>query len=173
MPEQSIGAVVKQLQRMAVGELRKKWEEVFGEPCRSNNKDYLWKRIAWRIQANAEGGLSDRARERAGELYREADIRVRPPKGAFDGKAQTATAQKTSAPEFGRKRDPRLPAPGATITREYRGQLIEVHVKEDGFEYEGRPYESLSAISKAITGSNWNGFHFFARALENAERAAS
>ena len=173
MPEQSIAATVKQLQRMAVGELRKKWEEVFGEPCRSNNKDYLWKRIAWRIQANAEGGLSDECRKRADELYREADIRLRPPKGAYDAKARKPAVQKVTAPEFGRKRDPRLPRSGTELVRTYRGQVIKVIVNQNGFEYEGRPYESLSAISKAITGSNWNGFHFFAGALENAERAAS
>jgi len=60
-----------------------------------------------------------------------------------------------------RKRDPRLPTPGTVISREYHGQLIQVKVNEDGFEYEGRPYRSLSAISKAITGAHWNGFLFF------------
>jgi len=157
---QAIGVMIKQLQRMTVGELRQKWEEVFGEPCRSNNKGYLWKRIAWRIQVNMEGGLSDRAKERAKELYREADIRLRPPRGAFeDGAGGAERKVKVTAP--GRKRDSRLPAPGTVITRKYRGQLIAVTVKEDGFEYDGRPYGSLSAVSKAVTGSHWNGFDFF------------
>ena len=71
----------------------------------------------------------------------------------------TVRADGTGAP--GRKRDRRLPAPGTIISREYHGQLIAVTVKEDGFEYEGRPYGSLSAISKAITGAHWNGYAFF------------
>ena len=169
--QQSIGAMIRQLQRMSVGELREKWEEVFGEPARSNNKDYLWKRIAWRSQVNLEGGLSDRAKERIKELAREADIRLRPPRGAFADTAPDACKVKVAAP--GRKRDRRLPAPGTVVAREYHGQLIVVTVKEDGFEYEGRPYRSLSAISKAITGAHWNGFDFFRLNGCNGERAAS
>lgn len=170
--QQSIGAMIKQLRRMSVGDLRAKWEDVFGEPARSNNKDYLWKRIAWRIQADMEGGLSDRARERAKEIAREADIRLRPARGAFEGDAEAASAPKIVARARGRTRDPRLPAPGTLISREYRGRLIEVLVKDNGFEYEGRPYRSLSAISKAVTGAHWNGYDFFALKNRNGEKAA-
>ena len=171
--QQSIGAMIKQLQRMSVGDLRANWEEVFGEPARSNNKDYLWKRIAWRIQADMEGGLSDQARERAREIAREGDIRLRPPRGAFEDDAEAASARKAVARAPGRSRDPRLPAPGTLISREYRGRLIEVLVKDDSFEYEGRPYRSLSAISKAVTGAHWNGYDFFALKNRNGEKAAS
>jgi len=171
--QQSIGAMVRQLKRMSVGELRRKWEEVFGEPCRSNNKDYLWKRIAWRIQVNLEGGLSDRAQDRIKELAREADIRLRPPKGAFDEDAGIPEPNRIKMSAPGRKRDRRLPVPGTVISREYRGQLIAVTVKEDGFEYEGRPYGSLSAISKAVTGAHWNGFAFFGLNGCNGRSAAS
>ncbi len=168
--QQSIGAIIRDLQRMTVGELREKWVEVFGEPCRSHNRAYLWKRIAWRIQVNAEGGLSDRAKDRARELYREADIRLRPPRGAFDDAGGPGKA-KMAAP--GRRRDPRLPAPGTVITREYRSQEITVTVLEDGFEYEGRPYRSLSAIAEAVTGSHWNGYGFFGLKGRNGRKAAS
>ena len=171
--QQSIGAMIKQLQRMSVGDLRAKWEEVFDEPARSNNKDYLWKRIAWRIQVNMEGGLSDRAKDRAKELAREADIRLRPPKGAFDDGAGKADPQRIKMAAPSRKRDPRLPAPGTIISREYRGQLIQVKVNEDGFEYEGRPYRSLSAISKAITGAHWNGYDFFGLKKRNGQKVTS
>jgi hypothetical protein len=153
--------MVAALQRMTVGELRRKWEEVHGEPARSYNKDYLWKRIAWRIQAEAEGGLPDEFRERAKELHREADIRVRPPKGTYADKERKPAAQKVRAPEFGRKRDSRLPVPGSFLTKTYRGQVITVTVEIKGFTYEGRRYDSLSAITKAVTGSNWNGYNFF------------
>ena len=58
-------------------------------------------------------------------------------------------------------RDTRLPIPGTVITREYKGKLIEVKVLEEGFEYDGKIYRSLTNIVKKITGSVWNGFNFF------------
>ena len=56
---------IKELSRMTVGQLRQRYMEVFGEESRSNHKQFLFRRIAWRIQALAEGGLSERARRRA------------------------------------------------------------------------------------------------------------
>jgi len=55
----------------------------------------------------------------------------------------------------------RLPMPGAMLTRQYRGQTIQVMVLPNGFEYEGQIYRSLSAVAKAVTGSHWNGYGFF------------
>lgn len=69
---------VAALKRMTVKELRGRYVEVFGETTRSGNKDWLWKRIAWRMQANAEGGLSERARRRAEEIANDADLCMRP-----------------------------------------------------------------------------------------------
>jgi len=68
------------LERMTVGELQQRYLEVFGEPIRSRHKQYLIRRIAWRLQANAEGGLSERALRRAEELANVADVRVMPPR---------------------------------------------------------------------------------------------
>jgi hypothetical protein len=65
--QQNIVREVEALDRMSVPELREKYHEVFGEEARSTHKDFLRKRIAWRIQANAEGGLSERARRMVGE----------------------------------------------------------------------------------------------------------
>ena len=59
---------IEGLRRLTVGGLREKYREVFGEESRSGHKDYLFRRIAWRLQANAEGGLSERARRRAMEI---------------------------------------------------------------------------------------------------------
>jgi hypothetical protein len=75
----NIAREVAALKRMAVGELRGRYVEVFGEATRSGNKDWLWKRIAWRMQANAEGGLTERARRRAEETANDADLRLRRP----------------------------------------------------------------------------------------------
>ena len=71
---------IQGLSRMTVGELRDKYVEVFGEQSRSFHKDFLRKRIAWRIQALAEGGLSERAKRRAAELANDADLRIRTPR---------------------------------------------------------------------------------------------
>ena len=74
---------IEGLRRMTVGQLRAKHLELFGEECRSNHKDFLFKRIAWRMQAWPRAALSDRARQRAMELANDADLRIRAPKDAF------------------------------------------------------------------------------------------
>lgn len=88
---------VQGLSRMTVGELRDKYLEVFGEETRSYHKEFLRKRIAWRIQALAEGDLSERARRRAEELANDADLRTRSPRdpvasGSAEVKARTVCA---------------------------------------------------------------------------------
>jgi hypothetical protein len=148
---------VARLEKMSVNQLAKRFEEVFGEECRSRHKRYLVRRIAWRLQANAEGGLTDRARQRAEELAAEAEIRVTPPreKQTSDDEPSVATIPVASG------RDSRLPPPGNWIERDYKGRTIRVLVVADGFEFEGQRYKSLSAIAKAVTGSHMNGFLFF------------
>jgi hypothetical protein len=59
------------------------------------------------------------------------------------------------------KSDKRLPPPGSTLARRYKGRMVQVRVLSNGFEYEGSTYPSLSAVAKAITGSHCNGFLFF------------
>jgi hypothetical protein len=143
------------LRTMTPAALRDRYLEVFGEPSRSGNKDFLCKRIAWRMQANAEGSLSERAKRRAAEIACDADIRTTIPRPrAATPKAATATSP---APRPGK----RLPMPGSVLTREYRGRSVAVTVLRNGFDWEGRVYKSLSAVAKAITGSHWNGYLFF------------
>ena len=64
----SMARQIAALQRLTVKELRDRFAEVFGEPTNANNRDWLLKRIAWRLQELAEGGLSERAKRRAAEL---------------------------------------------------------------------------------------------------------
>lgn len=153
----TVATEVARLEKMSVNQLAKKFEEVFGEECRSRHKRYLVRRIAWRLQANAEGGLTERARQRAEELADDAEIRVTPPreKKSSDDEASVATIPVASG------RDSRLPPPGNWIERDYKGRTIRVLVVADGFEFEGMRYKSLSAIAKAVTGSHVNGFQFF------------
>jgi len=150
----SIDKELATLERMTVGRLQQRYVEVFREPVRSRHKQYLIRRIAWRLQANAEGGLSERALRRAEELANVADVRVTPPRAA------TGTPTSTTAPPASAT-DRRLPPVGSAITRRYKGRTISVIVLPDGFEYDGERYKSLSAVAKAITGSHMNGFRFF------------
>jgi hypothetical protein len=68
------------LPRLTVADLRSRYAQVFGEATQVGNKAWLVKRIAWRLQALAEGDLSERARRRAAELTNDADLRLSPPR---------------------------------------------------------------------------------------------
>lgn len=154
----SIAEELAAMERMTPSELHAKYAEVFGEQARSRNKRWLAKRIAWRLQANQEGDLSERARRRAEELANDAELRrtaPRLPKGSPDRQDRTVTvAARFSGPA-------RLPPAGTVLRRQYKGRVLQVTVLPAGFEYEGEVYKSLSAVAKAITGSHWNGYHFF------------
>ena len=157
---------VTTLQRLRIGQLRQRFAELFGEATAASNRTWLVKRIAWRLQALAEGDLSERARRRAAELARDADLRLNPPR------SQTTPA---TAPEPVRVPPPvdhRLPPPGTILTRPYKGQLVQVQVLTVGFAYAGTVYPSLSAVAKAVTGSHCNGFHFFRNTLNHNEETA-
>jgi Protein of unknown function (DUF2924) len=156
---------VSALQRLTIGQLRQRFAEVFGEATPASNRTWLIKRIAWRLQALAEGDLSERARRRAAELARDADLRLNPPRS----KTTTAAPEPASVPAL---IDPRLPPPGTILTRPYKGQQLHVQVLTDGFAYAGHVYPSLSAVAKAITGSHGNGFHFFRNTLNNRKETA-
>ena len=158
--QQNIVREVEALGRMSAPELREKYQEVFGEEARSTHKDFLRKRIAWRIQANSEGGLSERARRRAEEIANDADLRLRAPKRTLK-KLGEESAARTAVHLFKTSYDRRLPMPGAVLTRMHKGRKIMVKVRDDGFEYEGQVFRSLTAIAKEITGSHWNGYDFF------------
>ena len=80
MRSTSLREEIEALRHMTAGQLKEKYRAVFGEVSRSNHKQFLFRRIAWRVQANAEGGLSERARKRALEIADDADLRIRAPK---------------------------------------------------------------------------------------------
>jgi hypothetical protein len=149
---------IEALQYLTVGQLQDRYREVFGEDTRSNHKQFLFRRIAWRIQANAEGGLSERARRRALEIADDADLRIRAPRNFLKDAPDTSRTTETRVAPTG---DPRLPAPGTLLVRRYQGKDVVVRVRGDGFECDGRLYTSLSAAVREATGTRWNGFSFF------------
>ena len=148
---------VSAMERMTVDQLRARYADVFGEPTRSRHKEYLIKRIAWRMQANEEGGLSERALRRAMELANVADLRLTAPrkrKPAPDADERTRTVATTIRPGTDL-------LPGTVLRRDYKGRAVRVTVLDAGFEFEGERYKSLTGVAKAVTGKHWNGFHFF------------
>ncbi len=144
-----IAGQLAELRELTVGGLCVRYREVFGEPTRSRNKDYLFKKIAWRIQELSEGGLSERALAKIEELGGDMPVRVRPVR---DPNALDLLSVSNTSDE----RDPRLPPAGTVLTRMYKGRVYEVTVLDDGFEYLGETHKSLSAIAGLITGTNWN-----------------
>ena len=154
MMNKTVEQQIAGLSHLTAPQLREKYLALFDEATRSGNRDFLIKRIAWRMQSLEEGGLSERARKRAAELARDADIRMTIPR----------VQQATGTIRTGDVTFEDLPAPlviGSILTRKYRGKLIQVSVLPIGFDYQGEHYRSLSAIAKVVTGSHWNGPLFF------------
>jgi hypothetical protein len=158
--QNTIRKEIDELSKMTVGQLRGKYLEVFGEESHSNHKQFLFRRIAWRIQALAEGGLSERARRRALEIANDADLRIRAPRTSF-GHDHTRDPKFSVMRKVAGELDSRLPPPGSYLEREYKGRRLIVKVLVDGFEFNSQFYRSLSAIARKVTGTKWNGFTFF------------
>ena len=152
----NVGREVAAMMGMTLTELRAKHAEVFGEKTQSRHKDYILRRVAWRLQANESGNLSERARTRALELAQDSDVRLTAPR-----RKATPAPERTKVARIHLSHDNRLPMPGAILTREYQDKTIEVRVLPKGFEYAGEIYRTLSAVATAITGTHWNGYHFF------------
>ena len=148
---------IESLRRATLANLLEKYREVFQEEARSRHREHLFRRIAWRLQALAEGDLSARARGRAEQIGQDADLRMVAPRDflTVGGERMETTGGSQN------RRDSRLPLPGALLTRKWKGRTILVEVLAKGFRYENRQYSSLSAIATAITGTRWNGLAFF------------
>ena len=141
MTEQdSVLAQVAALRSMPAPELRKQWQKLFDTPPPRYNRRFLESRLAYRIQELAYGGLKPetvRRLEQLGEQLDGGNITVR------------------------RQRADDRPIAGTRLIREYQGIEHCVTVLQDGYEWQGRPYKSLSAVARAITGTRWNGPRFF------------
>ena len=146
----TIAQQVRTLQDLTPAQLAERYVELFGKPPHTKNKAYLQRHVAWKLQERESGGLSERARTRLDELIAKIDLPVR-------------TAAKAPAPASPPRprAESRMPTVGTTIVRRWRDQEIRVTVRENGVEWNGTVYSSLSAAAKAITGASWNGRLFF------------
>jgi hypothetical protein len=142
-------ARVAALKTMQINGLKQQWRELFGTEPPPYNRRFLESRLAYRIQELAYGGLKPETVERLEALAE-----------GLDG---------NNAP-MRRPRGMSQPIAGTALVREWQGVEHCVTVRDEGFEYQGRPYKSLSAVARAITGTRWNGLVFFGLKSQRAPR---
>jgi hypothetical protein len=129
------------LKTASITELKQQWRELCTTEPAPYNRAFLESRLAYRIQELAYGGLAPETVARLEALGEQLD-------------GGNMVLRRIRAGED-------RPIAGTRLVREYQGVQHTVTVLPDGFEYEGRPYRSLSAIARAITGTRWNGWSFF------------
>jgi Protein of unknown function (DUF2924) len=135
-----IDTVLRQLASLkakSTAELHALWRELFEREPPVLGRRYLEDRLAYRVQELHYGGVSDRARRKLDALADQLE------------------------PKAARRRDPGRPIAGTQLRRQWQGVEHVVTVREQDFEYDGRPYKSLSAIAREIAGTRWNGWLFF------------
>ena len=145
----SVLAQLAALKGATAASLKAKWRTLFDSEPPPYNRRFLEGRLAYRIQELAYGGLKKDTVERLRVLARQ-----------YDGKPGGRS----------KNRSDRMPIAGTRLVREWQGIQHSVTVRGDDFEFEGRPYKSLSAIAREITKVRWNGWVFFG--LKNHRGAA-
>jgi len=154
---------IERLRSLSIQKLRARYREVFGEDSRTAHKQHLVRQIAWRLQVQAQGDLSERARQRALEIADDADLKTQVPPH-WKGEEPIPQSRGRS-PHAGR-----IPAAGTLLRRVYRDRTVVVKILTEGFEYEGRRYGSLSAVARAATGTRRNGLLFFGLTQRGKEK---
>ncbi|QJF51095.1 DUF2924 domain-containing protein [Roseobacter ponti] len=145
----TIPARLAALKTTSTPDLKAQWRDLFDSEPPPFNRRYLESRLAYRIQELAYGGLKPETIKRLEALGEQLD----------GGNITTRRIRKDLKP-----------ITGTRLIREWQGVEYLVTVTADGFEWQGRPYKSLSAIARAITGTRWNGWVFFG--LKNLRRRA-
>ncbi len=137
--EDAVAARLQALAEMDYAALRNEWRRLYrAHPPKRVSRDLLQLGVAWKIQEKANGGLSAVLKRRLADLAKTMEQ---------DG-------------DIARNRVARL-KPGAKLIREWQGETHTVAVLEDGFEWQGKRWRSLSVIAREITGSHWSGPRFF------------
>jgi hypothetical protein len=147
-PADTVLAQLAALKTAPTPALKERWRELFVTEPPPYNRRFLESRLAYRIQELAYGGLSDATLERLRALGEQL---------AKGGKIARARAD-------------RKPIRGTRLIREWQGVEHCVTVRDDDYEYQGRPYKSLSSIARTITGTRWNGWVFFGLKSQGARQ---
>jgi hypothetical protein len=146
----SVLARLAALKTAPVVELKRQWRDLFETEPPPYNRRFLESRLAYRIQELAYGGLKPETVKRLEQLGEQL----------YGG----------GNPVMRRIRHDDKPIIGTRLIREWQGVEHTVTVRDEDYEYQGRPYKSLSSIARAITGTRWNGWVFFG--LKNMRRRA-
>jgi hypothetical protein len=138
---------IANLQNLTVPELDAEYRRLFGRPPRRRHPAYMAKRIGFKLQENANGGLTGPARAELERLASELHLPDAPPqRRVADDEARGSTGR---------------PRPGTVLQRNWHDRQIRVEVTADGFLFDGEHFASLSAIAKRVTGQHWSGPRFF------------
>lgn len=121
-------------------ELKRQWRDLFESEAPPYNRRFLESRLAYRIQELAYGGLKRETIERLEALGRQYNV-------------QDPLKRKLRIDD--------RPVTGTRLIREWQGIEHSVTVRDDDYEYQGRPFKHLSTVARAITGTRWNGWVFF------------
>jgi hypothetical protein len=138
VPDPTLEAEISRIENLSLNQLRELWRVRIGAVPKHQSADLLRRRLAYELQVRAYGGLRPVVRRRLSKLHK-----------AF-------AADPTYTPQASQ----RLKS-GTILTREWKGTTHQVGILEEGFEYSGKHYQSLSEISQRITGTKWSGPAFF------------
>ena len=143
---ESVLAQIAALKAKSTPELRALWKELFDRDPPPLGRRYLEDRLAHQLQVLRHGGLAEHARRKLDALADQLE------------------------PNAARRRSPGRPIAGTQLRREWKEIEHVVTVREHDFEYDGRPYKSLSAVARAITHTRWNGWLFFGLKSGHSDR---
>jgi hypothetical protein len=160
---------LEMLPKMDLHELRTEYQRVFGEAPKSSNRQHLLRRVAWEIQAQAEGRLPEEVRQYALRIAEQTDmfrcideaLQKRRASETQTGSTDEPKSRRRAPHAKAKERDPRIPAPGSLLIVKYGRQTARVTVLQSGFEYAGKPYRSLTAVARQVTGRNVDAYEFF------------
>ena len=141
--------LLDRLLKMKPAELRSRWREVYRSIAPDIGPDLLRRGIAYRLQERGQGSLTSSTR-------REIERQIKR-LGRDDGVSVNTPSLK----------------PGTRLVRSWRGRMHQVLVLEDGFEFDGRRYGSLTQIASEITGAHWSGPRFFGLLAKSRGSAAT
>ncbi len=144
----NVAQEVEALRGMDVPALVEKYREVWGTDPHVKGREYLWKRIAWKVQEQRLGGLSGAAKKTLEGLIAEI-------------KLPGTENRRTVRGDLRKPPQANQPGVGTVITKTWHGRTISLKVVEAGYELEGVVHKSLSAAAQALTGCHWNGRLFW------------
>lgn len=138
IPDPAVEAEISELETLPLQSLKALWKKRLGVVPKHKSADLLRRRLAYVLQVRAYGGLPPDIRRRLVKLHK-----------AF-------AADRNYTPQINQRLKP-----GTILTREWKGVTHQASILEDGFDYAGEHYQSLSEIAERITGTNWSGPAFF------------